>query len=72
MLEQVYRRGEAAYFGNPSSVRPRVRSSTHRSLARLNSYLFALRTGRWQGVKHDQDLFPKGHPLARSEAKPSK
>ena len=72
MLEQVYRRGEAAYFGNPSSVRPRVRSSTQWSLARVNSYLFALRTGRWQGGKHDQDLFPKGHPLARSEAKPSK
>jgi hypothetical protein len=64
MLEAVYRRGEAAYFGNPSSVRPRVRSSQQWSLARVNSYLFALRTGRWQGGKHDTDLFPKGHPLS--------
>jgi hypothetical protein len=23
-----------------------------------------LRTGRFQGGKHDTDLFPKGHPLS--------
>ena len=63
-LETVFRRGEAAYFGNPSSVRARVRSSTQWSYARVNSYLFALRTGRHQGGKHDNDLFPKGHPLS--------
>ena len=63
-LEAVFRRGEAAYFGNPSSVRPRVQSSTQWSYARVNSYLFALRNGRFQGGKHDMDLFPKGHPLS--------
>ena len=67
MLEAVYRRGEAAYFGNPSSVRPRVQSSAQWSMARVNSFLFALRTGRYQGGKHDMDLFPKGHPLSNKD-----
>ena len=53
-----------AYNTNPSSVRARVRSSDQWAFARVNSFLFALRTGRYQGGKHDSDLFPKGHPLS--------
>ena len=33
-------------------------------MARVNSFLAALRTGRFRSGKHDQDLFPKGHPLS--------
>ena len=63
-LTAVFNRGVGAYRNNPSSVRPRVTGPEQWAFARVNSYLFALRTGRWQGGKHDQDLFPKGHPLS--------
>jgi len=64
MLEAVFRRGVGAYRTNPQSVRPRVTGPDQWAYARVNSYLSALRTGRFQGGKHDQDLFPKGHPLS--------
>ena len=66
-LEAVFRRGVGAFNQNPSSVRPAVRrqgGADRWAYARTNSYLFALRTGRFQGGKHDTDLFPKGHPLS--------
>ena len=66
-LSAVFRRGVGAYNTNPSSVRPGVRASggaDRWAYARVNSFLFALRTGRHQGGKHDSDLFPKGHPLS--------
>ena len=64
MLEAVFRRGVGAYNNNPGSVRPRVTGPDQWAYARTNSFLAALRTGRFQGGKHDQDLFPKGHPLS--------
>jgi HK97 family phage portal protein len=69
-LEAVFRRGVGAYNTSPSSVRPAVRrqgGADRWAYARTNSYLFALRTGRFQGGKHDTDLFPKGHPLSSKE-----
>ena len=63
-LEAVFRRGIGAYNTNPSSVRPRVSGPDQWAYARVNSYMAALRTGRFQGGKHDTDLFPKGHPLS--------
>ena len=66
-LEAVFKRGVGAYNTNPGSVRPGVRrqgGADRWAYARVNSYLFALRTGRHQGGKHDNDLFPKGHPLS--------
>ena len=62
-LSAVFRRGVGAYNTNPSSVRPSVRSSDQWAYARVNSYLRALRTGRFKGGRHDTDLFPDGHPL---------
>mgnify|MGYP003135305995 FL=1 len=64
MLTAVFRRGVGAYFTIPQSVRPRVTGSDQWAFARVNSFLAALRTGRFQGGKHDTDLFPKGHPLS--------
>ncbi|QDP55403.1 MAG: putative portal protein [Prokaryotic dsDNA virus sp.] len=67
MLSAVFKRGVGAYNTNPSSVRPAVRASggaDRWAYARVNSFLFALRKGRYQGGKHDSDLFPKGHPLS--------
>ena len=64
MLTAVFERGVGAYRTNPQSVRPSVSSADQWAYARVNSFLFALRSGRFQGGRHDTDLFPKGHPLS--------
>jgi len=63
MLEAVFRRGVGAYNTNPQSVRPTVRSSDQWAYARVNSFLYAVRNGRFKGGKFDTDLLPEGHPL---------
>jgi uncharacterized protein len=63
MLEQVYNRGIGAYETNPESVRPQVTSAEQWAMARVNSFLYALKNERFRGGKHDTDLFPEGHPL---------
>lgn len=67
MLTAVFERGVGAYNTNPASVRARVRSSDQWAYARVNSFMFALRTGRFQGGKFDRDLLPKGHPQSTKE-----
>lgn len=61
-LAAVFERGVGAYQQNPGSVRPTVTSAEQWAYARVNSFLYALRNGRFRGGKHDQDLLPKGHP----------
>ncbi len=63
-LTAVFERGVGAYRTNPSSVRPSVSSEEQWAYARVNSYLYALRNGRFRSGKHDTDLFPEGHPLS--------
>ena len=63
-LAEVYDRGVGAYGNNPASVRPSVSSAQQWALARVNSFLYVLREGRFRGGKHDTDLLPKGHPLS--------
>ena len=62
-LEVVFERGVGAYNTNPSSVRPNVSSPEMWAYARVNSFLFALKKGRYQGGKHDTDLLPNNHPV---------
>ena len=62
-LEQVMERGIGAYKTNPESVRPNVSSPEQWGYARVNSFLFALEKGRFQGGKHDTDLLPANHPV---------
>ena len=64
MLSAVFRRGVGAYNTNPGSVRPGVTSSDQWAYARVNAFLFAVRTGRFRRGKFDLDLLPSGHPLA--------
>lgn len=64
MLSAVYKRGIGAYKGNPSSVRPTVKSPEQWAFARVNSFLYALKNERFRGGRHDTDLFPKGHKLS--------
>jgi hypothetical protein len=62
MLSAVFRRGIGAYRTNPQSVRPNVRSEEQWAYARVNGFLFAVRTGRFKSKPFDTDLLPKGHP----------
>ena len=67
MLAASFRRGVGAYRGTPSSVRPSVRASGGEdrwAYARVNAFLYAVRTGKFRSGKFDQDLLPKGHPLS--------
>jgi len=63
-LEKVFDRGVGAYNTNPSSVRPNMTPESW-GLARVNSFLFALKKGRFQGGKHDTDLLPNNHPVKK-------
>ena len=64
MLERVFERGVGAYNTNPSSVRPNVTSSDQWAYARVNGFLFAVRTGRYKSGAFDTDILPEGHPLS--------
>ena len=68
-LSKVYERGIGAYKSNPSSVRPSVSSPEQWAAARVNSYLFVLKNGKYKGGKHDTDLLPSGHPLSTKNKK---
>ena len=63
-LAMVYWRGIGAYNTNPESVRPTVTSAEQWAIARVNSYLYALRNGRFRSGKHDTDLLPRDHPMS--------
>ena len=67
-LIAVFERGVGAYRTNPESVRPSVNSSDQWAYARVNSYLYALRNGRYRSGKHDTDLLPKGHPMSTKKS----
>ena len=66
-LAAVYWRGIGAYKTNPSSVRPTVNSAEQWAMGRVNSFLYALRNGRFRSGKHDQDMLPKDHPMASDD-----
>jgi HK97 family phage portal protein len=63
-LFAVYKRGIGAYRTNPQSVRPTVNSEQQWAMARVNSFLYALRNGKFRSGRHDQDLLPEGHPMS--------
>ena len=67
MLSACFLRGVGAYYSSPGSVRPGVTGPDQWGLARVNSLLFVLRTGRFQGGQHDRDLLPKGHPKSTKD-----
>jgi hypothetical protein len=66
-LYEVYKRGVGAYRTNPESVRPTVQSPEQWAMARVNSYLYALKNGKFKGGKHDTDLLPAEHPESSKE-----
>ena len=66
-LFKVYERGIGAYRTNPSSVRPSVSSPEQWAMARVNSFLYALKNGKFRSGKHDVDLLPEGHPMSSKD-----
>ena len=66
-LYEVYKRGIGAYRTNPESVRPTVQSPEQWAMARVNSYLYALKNGKFRSGKHDTDLLPEDHPQSSKE-----
>jgi len=72
ILKQIYERGIGAFNTNPGSVRPQVSNANQWAMARVNSFLFALRNGKYRSGKHDTDLLPKSHPLSSKEEKAMK
>ena len=68
MLAAVLRRGVGAYRTNPQSVRPSVTSEDQWAYARCNSFLYALRNGKFRSGKHDTDLLPEGHPMSSKKS----
>ena len=67
VLKQVYERGIGAFNTNPGSVRPNVSNANQWAMARVNSFLFALRNGKYRSGKHDTDLLPDSHPLSSKD-----
>lgn len=67
MLIAVFKRGVGAYNTNPQSVRPNISGPDQWAYARVASFLYAMRNGRFRSGKHDTDLFPKGHPLSSKD-----
>jgi len=65
MLEKVFDRGVGAYNTNPQSVRPSVQSPEQWALARVNSFLYAMKKGKFRSGKHDTDLLPSNHPVKK-------
>jgi hypothetical protein len=61
MLKSVYQRGIGAYNVSHS---PTVQSAGQWAQARVNAFLYLVRTGRPENRKYvgDNDLLPKGHP----------
>tara|TARA_R100000231_G_scaffold104750_1_gene77649 strand:+ start:4282 stop:6918 length:2637 start_codon:yes stop_codon:yes gene_type:complete len=66
-LIAVFRRGIGAYKTNPQSVRPSVKSPEQWAYARVNSFLYVLRNGKFRSGKHDTDLLPSGHPMSSKD-----
>ena len=66
-LTACFKRGVGAYYTNPESVREGVTGPDQWALARCNSFLYALKNGRYRSGKHDTDLLPEGHPMRNTK-----
>jgi hypothetical protein len=71
-LEKVFIRGVGAYYTNPESVREGVTGPDQWAIARVNSFLFAMKNGRYRSGKHDTDLLPDKHPMKTTKKEEKK
>tara|TARA_Y100000004_G_scaffold52858_2_gene58754 strand:+ start:8362 stop:9363 length:1002 start_codon:yes stop_codon:yes gene_type:complete len=71
-LRKCFIRGVGAYYTNPDSVRENVTGPDQWALARCNSFLFALKNGKYRSGKHDTDLLPEKHPMRNTKKEQNK
>ena len=64
ILAVSFNRGVGAYYTNPQSVRPNVKSAEQWALGRVNGLLYALKNLKYKRTKYDTDLLPPSHPLS--------
>lgn len=67
ILKKILKRGEAAYYNNPQSVRPQIKSATQWGIARIYSAIMNYYKYKKSGkiiaaFKSDKDLFEKYQP----------
>ena len=63
MLNSVFKRAIGIYTTDRKSIKIPVVSGEQWGLARVNAFLFAVRTGKFRGGQFDIDLLPDGHAL---------
>ena len=63
MLNSVFKRAIGIYTTDRKSIKIPVVSEEQWGLARVNAFLFAVRTGKFRGGQFDIDLLPTGHTL---------
>ena len=63
MLREVYDRGIVAFKNNPNTTKSNDSSPEEWANARVNGFLYAIKSGKFKNRPYDTDLLPKGHPL---------
>ena len=63
MLNSVFKRAIGIYTTDRKSIKIPVVSGEQWGLARVNAFLFDVRTGKFRGGQFDIDLLPTGHTL---------
>jgi hypothetical protein len=68
MLRKVFERGIAAFKGNPAMQKSDEHSPEQWAYARVNGFLQAVKSGKFNNRPYDTDLLPKGHPLSTEKS----
>jgi hypothetical protein len=68
MLRKVFERGIAAFKANPEMQKSDEYSPEQWAYARVNGFLQAVRSGKFNNRPYDTDLLPKGHPLSTKKS----
>jgi hypothetical protein len=68
MLRKVFQRGIAAFKSNPAMQKSDEYSPEQWAYARVNGFLQAVRSGKFNNRPYDTDLLPKGHPLSTKKS----
>jgi Zn finger protein HypA/HybF involved in hydrogenase expression len=68
MLRKVFERGIAAFKSNPAMQKSDEHSPEQWAYARVNGFLQAVRSGKFNNRPYDTDLLPKGHPLSTEKS----
>jgi hypothetical protein len=67
-LRKVFERGVTAFKANPEMQKSDEYSPEQWAYARVNGFLQAVRSGKFNNRPYDTDLLPKGHPLSTKKS----